>query len=62
MTGSEAHLDSNPFVGPRPFEPGERLYGRDKEIRKLDLLRSGGVISEKDYQTRRSVLEKKRKD
>ncbi len=27
---------ANPFVGPRPFEAGERLWGRDREIRELD--------------------------
>ncbi len=37
MTGSE-NVSTNPFVGPRPFEPGEPLYGRDREIRKLDNL------------------------
>ncbi|MEM8930053.1 MAG: hypothetical protein AAGE94_02695 [Acidobacteriota bacterium] len=26
----------NPFVGPRPIEAGERLWGRDREIRELD--------------------------
>ncbi len=31
MAGSEA----NPFVGPRPFESGERLYGRDRELDEL---------------------------
>ncbi len=25
----------NPFVGPRPFEFGERLYGRDRELTEL---------------------------
>lgn len=28
----------NPFVGPRPFEPGETLYGRDREARDLQAL------------------------
>ena len=29
----------NPYVGPRPFQTGETLYGRDREIRELlDLL------------------------
>ena len=28
----------NPFPGPRPFERGERIYGRDKEIRELRFL------------------------
>ncbi len=26
---------SNPFVGPRPFEPGETLYGREAEVDEL---------------------------
>src|SRR5262245_66046383 len=25
----------NPYIGPRSFAPGERLYGRDTETRKL---------------------------
>jgi WD40 repeat protein/Pyruvate/2-oxoacid:ferredoxin oxidoreductase gamma subunit len=25
----------NPYVGPRSFRPGERLYGRDREVRDL---------------------------
>jgi WD40 repeat protein len=29
--------DSNPFVGPRPFERGELLFGRDREIGELQL-------------------------
>lgn len=28
----------NPFVGPRPLERGEKIYGRDREIRDLDNL------------------------
>ena len=29
-----------PYVGPRPFETGETLYGRDWEVEELrDLLR-----------------------
>ena len=32
MTGS-AEPDANPFVGPRPIEAGERLWGRGREIR-----------------------------
>lgn len=28
----------NPFVGPRSFEPGEKLYGRDRELRALTAL------------------------
>ena len=38
MSGSasgEAKAGPNPFVGPRPFEPGERLYGREREISEL---------------------------
>ncbi len=34
----------NPFVGPRPFEIGERLWGRDREIRALDDLLSARRI------------------
>ena len=29
-------IGSNPFVGPRPFERGEKIYGREQEIRDLD--------------------------
>ncbi len=28
-------LGPNPFVGPRPFEPGEPIFGRDREIKDL---------------------------
>lgn len=42
MTGSANK--GNPFVGPRPFETGERLWGRDREIRKLDDLLSARRI------------------
>ena len=28
-------LDTNPFVGPRPLRPGEPIFGRDREIRRL---------------------------
>ncbi len=31
-----SHRMSNPYVGPRPFQTGETLYGRDREV--LDLL------------------------
>lgn len=34
MAGSDAII-KNPYVGPRPFDPGERLYGRDREIAGL---------------------------
>ena len=26
---------SNPYVGPRAFQDGETLYGRDREVAKL---------------------------
>ncbi|MGH2520984.1 MAG: hypothetical protein ACRDH2_00640, partial [Anaerolineales bacterium] len=36
---------ANPYVGPRPFRPGERLYGRDREIQELlDLLIAERVV------------------
>jgi WD40 repeat protein len=38
MNGSplvEGKAGPNPFVGPRPFELGERLYGREREIGEL---------------------------
>ncbi|HYU34516.1 MAG TPA: hypothetical protein VEW48_20385, partial [Thermoanaerobaculia bacterium] len=38
MIGSpsvEVRSGPNPFVGPRPFELGERLYGREREISEL---------------------------
>ena len=38
MAGSseqEASARLNPYVGPRPFEPGEQLLGRDREINDL---------------------------
>ena len=40
MSGWARHdpFPPNPFVGPRPFERGERLYGRDQEVRDLDNL------------------------
>ena len=31
MSGS-----ANPFVGPRPLEAGERVWGRDREVDELD--------------------------
>jgi len=30
--------DYNPYVGPRPFEPGETLYGRAYEVHELQNL------------------------
>ncbi len=35
MTGSASKVGANPYVGPRPFEPGETLYGREDEISEL---------------------------
>ena len=36
---------ATPYVGPRPFEPGERLYGRDREARELlDLLIAERIV------------------
>ena len=35
---------SNPYVGPRPFETGEPLFGRDRELRELLYLLSGERI------------------
>src|SRR5215207_6761348 len=35
MTAKRATRGPNPFVGPRPFLPGEPLFGRDREIRAL---------------------------
>ncbi|MGH8898173.1 MAG: NACHT and WD repeat domain-containing protein [Egibacteraceae bacterium] len=35
----------NPYVGPRPFERGERLYGRDREAARLrDLLIAERIV------------------
>lgn len=36
MAGSEA--SRNPYVGPRPFEIGEALFGRDRELSELHYL------------------------
>ncbi len=36
---------ANPYVGPRPFERGEKLYGRDREIDELeDFLNTERVV------------------
>jgi len=36
---------ANPFIGPRPFMPGQKLYGRDWEIRTLyNLLRTKRLV------------------
>ena len=43
-TGQTGKL-RNPYVGPRPFQRGERLYGREREAAKLaDLLIAGRVV------------------
>jgi WD40 repeat protein len=42
VTGSRA--GPNPYVGPRPFETGEPLFGRDRELRELLYLLSGERI------------------
>ncbi|MGH8906810.1 MAG: hypothetical protein ACRD0K_09915 [Egibacteraceae bacterium] len=35
----------NPYVGPRPFERGQRLYGRDREVARLrDLLIAERIV------------------
>jgi hypothetical protein len=35
----------NPYVGPRPFERGQRLYGRDRQVAKLcDLLIAERIV------------------
>ena len=39
------HPRSNPYVGPRAFRTGEKIYGRDRELRELlDLLIAERVI------------------
>src|SRR3954462_14425066 len=35
LISPEPLLDTNPFVGPRSLLPGEPIYGRDREIRRL---------------------------
>jgi hypothetical protein len=45
MTEARDDRTKNPFVGPRPFELGEQLYGRDREARKLvDLLLAERIV------------------
>lgn len=40
-----ATAGANPFIDPRPFEPGEKLYGRDREIAELvDRLNSERIL------------------
>ncbi len=39
MTMHDGTLPPNPYVGPRSFQTGEKMYGRDTEVRRLlDLL------------------------
>lgn len=41
----EAGHQPNPYVGPRPFRPGELLYGRDREAHQLaDLLIAKRIV------------------
>jgi WD40 repeat protein len=43
MTSQQVRL--NPYVGPRAFQQGERLYGREREIRELlDLLIAERIV------------------
>ncbi|MBK9315431.1 MAG: PQQ-binding-like beta-propeller repeat protein [Acidobacteria bacterium] len=37
-------MDDNPYVGPRPFETGRRIFGRDREIEDLYYLLSAERI------------------
>src|SRR5688572_30168753 len=38
-------IDPNPFVGPRPIQVGEELFGRDAEIRELyNLLQARRIV------------------
>lgn len=38
MTGSVSNAagEKNPYVGPRPFRPGEKLHGRETELAELE--------------------------
>ena len=46
MTGIDAASGSlaNPFVGPRPIEKGQQIFGRDLEIDQLYYLLSAERI------------------
>lgn len=44
MTGSSKIAGDNPFVGPRPLETGQRIFGRDREIDELYYLLSAERI------------------
>ena len=44
MTGFEAPAPANPFVGPRPIENGQPIFGRELEIDQLYYLLSAERI------------------
>ena len=44
MTGIDAGSLPNPFVGPRPIERGQPIFGRDQEIDQLYYLLSAERI------------------
>lgn len=44
MTTSSSSAGVNPFVGPRPLETGQRIFGRDREIEELYYLLSAERI------------------
>ena len=35
QAGQPVPVRSNPFIGPRPYQTGEQLYGRDREASQL---------------------------
>jgi putative ribosome biogenesis GTPase RsgA len=41
VTGSKT-AGPNPYVGPRPFEVGEPLFGRDREVQRAPRTRLSG--------------------
>jgi hypothetical protein len=44
MVGSNVKVGVNPFVGPRPLETGQRIFGRNREIDELYYLMSAERI------------------
>ena len=45
MSKTDGPAPANPYVGPRPFQTGERLYGRDRERAELrDLLIAQRIV------------------
>ena len=42
--GSNTLTLANPFVGPRPIEAGQKIFGRDREINELYYLLSAERI------------------